>query len=123
MMKPDETEEIDDRDVVARRHFDGKQTQYLKTLVCDEVIEEHRTKPLGQHSEPLERLLIHFRRMPMADKLAIKRDTTSSTFRIIALSGVRGTAPRLVDDTEYASVEDAYHGIFLRQIKELVGPR
>jgi branched-chain amino acid transport system permease protein len=123
MTTPDEAEDIEDRDVVARRHFDAKQTQYLKTLVCDEVIEEHRARPLGQHSEPLERLLIHFRSMPMADKYAIKRDTTSSTFRIVALSGVRGTAPRLVDDVEYASVADAHHGIFLRRIKELVGPR
>jgi branched-chain amino acid transport system permease protein len=114
-------DEIVDRDIIARQHFDAKQSEFLRTLVCDDVIEEHRIKPLGQHSEPLERLLLHFRRMPMTDKYAIKRDDAASAFRLFAISGQRGVAPLLVDDEEYATVEDAYHGIFLRQIKELMG--
>jgi branched-chain amino acid transport system permease protein len=113
-------DELPDRDIVARRHFDAMQSEFLRTLVCDEVLEEHRKKPLGQHSEPLERLLQHFRGLPMTDKYAIKRDDATSTFKLIAISGQRGVAPRLVDDEEYATVDDAYHGIFLRQISELM---
>jgi len=117
----DDGDEIPDRDIVARQHFDAKQTEYLQTLVCDDVIDEYRQKPLGQHSEPLERLLHHFRRMPMADKYAVKRDSSTSRFSIVMLSGVRGTPPRAIEGSDYATVEDAYHGIFLLQIKDLMG--
>ena len=115
-----QTEHVEDRDVVYRRYHDGKQEEFLRTLVCDDVIEEHRQKPLGQHSEPLERLLLHFRGMPMANKLAIKRDEATATFRLIAFSGERGVPPRLVDDTKYKTLEEAYHAIFLRRIEELM---
>lgn len=110
-----------DRDIVYRHYFDAKQIQYLQILVCDEVIDEHKRKPLGQHTEPLERLLLHFRRREMADKYAVKRDSATSRFSIIALSGVRGTPPRAVKGLDYATVDEAYHGIFLLQIKDLMG--
>ena len=110
-----------DRDIVYRQYYDAKQAEYLRTLVCDDVIEEHRRNPRGQHSEPLERLLHHFRRMPIKDKYAVKADSSTSRFSIIALSGVRGTPPRAVGASDYATVDDAYHGIFLLQIKDLMG--
>ncbi len=117
----DDGDGMHDRDTVYRHYFDAKQTEYLQTLVCDDVIDEHQRNPLGQHSEPLQRLLHHFSRMPMTDKYAVKRDSTTSRFGIIALSGVRGTPPRAVGASDYATVEDAYHGIFLLQIKDLMG--
>ena len=97
------------------------QRAYLRTLVSDEVIEEHKRQPFGQHSEPLERLLNHFRVMPIKGKYAIKRDEASDNFHIVALSGERGVAPRIVNDTRYETVEAAYHGVFLRQVEELMG--
>ena len=115
-----EPEDMADRDLVYRDYFDAKQEEFLRLLVCDDVIEEHQQTPLGQHSEPLERLLLYFRRMPMANKLAIKRDETTSTFRIIAFSGERSVPPRLVDDREFETVEEAYHAVFLRQIDKLM---
>ncbi len=71
---PEEATEIDDKDALYLRRFDKMQRDYLKTLVCSEVIEEHRRKPLGQHSEALERLLLYFRRQPKVDKYAIRRN-------------------------------------------------
>ncbi len=118
-----ELEAMEDRDVIYRRYYDGKQEEFLRTLVSDDVIAEHRRSPLGQHSEPLERLLLYFRRMPMPDKLAIKRDADAASYRLIALSGERGVPPRFVEDTAYETLEDAYHGIFLRQVKELMDGR
>ncbi len=119
-MASEETDETRDRDVLFRRYFDGKQEAFLRTLVSDAVVEEHKQSPLGQHSEPLERLLLHFRRMPMAEQYVIKREGASSTFRLLALSGVRGVPPSPVGDERYTSVEEAYHGIFLRQIQTLM---
>ena len=117
---PEEATEIQDKDELYHRRFDKMQRDYLKTLVCDEVIEEHKTKPLGQHSEALERLLLYFRRVPQIDKYAIKRDENLKTFKIVAFSGVRGMSPRLVEDKEYKTMEEAYHGVFLRRVYDLL---
>ncbi len=117
---PEEATEIDDKDVLYHRRFDKMQRDYLKTLVCDEVIDEHKNKPLGQHSEALERLLLYFRRVPQVDKYAIKRNSQSNVFKIVAFSGYRGTSPRLVEDKEYKTIEAAYHGVFLRRIYDLL---
>lgn len=117
---PEEATETHDKDVLYHRRFDKMQRDYLKTLVCDEVIREHRAKPLGQHSEALERLLLYFRRVPQVDKYAIKRDESTNTFKIVAFSGVRGISPRLVEDKDYPTVEEAYHGVFLRRVYDLL---
>jgi branched-chain amino acid transport system permease protein len=117
---PEEATETDDKDFLYHRRFDMMQRDYLKTLVCDEVVEEHKNKPLGQHSEALERLLLYFRRVPQIDKYAIKRDGQAKIFKIVAFSGIRGTSPRLVEDKEYETMEDAYHGVFLRRIYDLL---
>ena len=114
------SEEVVDQGELYRRHFDGKQREYLKTLVCDEIVAEHEAKPLGQHSEPLARLLHHFRHAPQAGKLAIKRELRSGTFRIVALSGERGVPPRPVDDEAHETIEDAYHALFLKRVEGLM---
>lgn len=117
---PEEATEIDDKDLLYYRRFDKMQRDYLKTLVCDEVIEEHRHKPLGQHSEALERLLLYFRRVPQNDKYAIQRDPITKRYKIVAFSGMRGTSPRLVEEREYETVEEAYHGVFRRRVDDLL---
>ncbi len=117
---PEEATEIDDKDILYRKRFDKMQREHLKTLVCEEVIEEHKNKPLGQHSEALERLLLYFRRTPQNDKYAIRRDSRGKRYKIVAFSGVRGTSPRLVEDKEYETVEEAYHGVFRRRVYDLL---
>ncbi len=119
-MLPEDEIEIDDKDIVYRQYYDKMQIEYLKTLVCDEVIEEYKNKPLGQHREALERLLHFFRCAPQKDKYAIMRDEQSNTFKIIALSGERGVPPRFVENREYKMIEDAYHGVFLKRIHDLM---
>ena len=119
-MGTNHTTEIDDKDIIYRQYYDKMQSDYLRTLICDEVIEEHKNNPLGQHSEPLSRLLHFFSCAPQKDKYALKRDEQSQTFRIIALSGKRGEPPRYVENKEYAKLEDAYHGIFLKRIDDLI---
>jgi branched-chain amino acid transport system permease protein len=119
-MAPDQTEEVHDRDILFQRYYDSMQREFLKTVICDEVIREHKAAPFGQHSEPLERLLHYFRNRPLEERYAIKHDRERGRFRVMALTGVRGEPPCPVDDAEYATLEDAYHGIFLRQVDELV---
>ena len=119
-MLPEEATEVRDKDALAFRRYDKNQRDFLKTLVTDEVIEEFKNKPLGQHSEALERLLTYFRRQPMVDKYAIKCVEPFKAYQIVALSGIPGVAPRLVEDKIYASQEDAYVGVFTRRIQDLL---
>jgi branched-chain amino acid transport system permease protein len=119
-MLPEEATEIHDKDIVYFHRYDKMQRDYLKTLVSPEVIEEHKRSPLGQHSEPLERLLLYFRRAALPDRYAITVVEPFKAYRIVALSGHRGVAPRLVEDKLYPSQDDAYHGVFLRRIQDLL---
>lgn len=119
-MLPEEATETPDKDLVYWRRYDKMQREYLKSLVTPEVVEEHRRCPLGQHSEALERLLIYFRRQPQVDKYAITVMEPFKAYRIVALSGHRGVAPRLVEDKIYPTQEEAYHGVFLRRVQDLL---
>lgn len=111
---------VKDKDVFYREYFDKKQSEFLKTLVCPEVIQEHEKNSHGQHSEPLSRLLHFFSNAPQKNKYAIKHDKQTSSFRIIALSGVRGELPRIVEGKEFKTIEEAYHGVFLKRISDLM---
>lgn len=119
-MLPEEATETRDKDMLYWRRFDKMQRDYLKQLVSNEVIDEHRRCPLGQHSEALERLLLYFRRAPMADKYAIIAVEPFKAYRIVALSGQRGVAPRLVEDKIYPTQDEAYHGVFMRRVQDLM---
>ena len=119
-MLPEEATEVRDKDELAFRRYDKNQRDFLKTLVSDEVIEEFKNKPLGQHSEALERLLTYFRRQPMVDKYAIKCVEPFKAYQIVALSGISGVPPRLVEDKIYSSREDAWVGVFTRRIQDLL---
>jgi branched-chain amino acid transport system permease protein len=119
-MLPEEATETFDKDHIYHRRFDKLQRDFLKTLVSPEVIEEHRVQPLGQHSEALERLLLYFRRHPQVDKYAIEALEPFKSYRIVALSGHRGVAPHDVEEKIYASPAEAYHGVFLRRVQDLL---
>ena len=117
---PEEATEIEDKDVLYFRRHDMMQRDYLKTLVSQEIIEEHRRQPLGQHSEALERVLLYFRRAKLEDKYALRKAGPHGPYKIIAFSGVRGVSPRLVDDREFTTLDEAYHGVFMRRVHDLL---
>jgi branched-chain amino acid transport system permease protein len=119
-MLPEEATETSDKDLVYWRRYDKMQRDYLKGLVSPDLLDEHKRSPLGQHSEALERLLLYFRRQPQVDKYAIQVVEPFKAYRIVALSGHRGVAPRLVEDRIYASQDEAYHGVFMRRVQDLM---
>lgn len=119
-MLPEEATETSNKDLVYWRRYDKMQRDYLKSLVSPELIEEHKRNPLGQHSEALERLLLYFRRQPLPDKYAIQVVQPFKAYRIVALSGHRGVPPRVVEDKLYPSQDDAYHGVFMRRVQDLL---
>lgn len=117
---PEEATEIDDKDTLYLKRHDKMQRDYLKTLIVPEIIEEHRRQPLGQHSEALERVLLYFRRAKMEDKYALHSAGPHGPYKIIAFSGTRGVSPRLVDDREFSTLDEAYHGVFMRRVHDLM---
>ncbi len=119
-MLPEEATETHDKDIVYMRRFDKMQRDYLKTLVSPEVIDEHRRSPQGQHSEALQRLLIYFRSRPQVDKYAIVVVELNKAYRIVALSGYRGVPPRVVEDKIYPTPKEAFHGVFMRRVQDLL---
>jgi branched-chain amino acid transport system permease protein len=112
--------ELNDRDLIYRELFRKKQREYLRTVISDEIIEEHRKRPLGQHSEPLERLLLYFRTAPLKNKYVIKRDGISHKFRIARLSGEQYAPLKEISQVEYETSNEAYHEVFLRRVRELL---
>ena len=119
-MLPEEATETQDKDIVYMRRFDKMQRDYLKTLVSPEVITEHQRSPQGQHSEALQRLLIYFRGRPQVDKYAITCVEVNKAYRVVALSGHRGVPPRLVEDRIYPTPKDAFYGVFVRRVQDLL---
>lgn len=101
--------------------FDRRIRHSLQALVSDEVIEEHRKKPLGQHSDALERLLNYFRRGGMAGKLGIVQDDPSvPAYKLARFSGARGLPSEVEEDRVYSSLDEAYHAAFVRRIDALM---
>lgn len=117
---PEEATEIADKSRIAQRRYDKRSRDHLKTLVTPAVMDEHRRQPYGQHGDALMRLLAYFRAQSLVDKYALRADQPFHRYRLIALSGVRGVPPRLVDDKTYASLEEAYHAVFLKRCQDLL---
>jgi len=100
-------------------YFNTKQREYVKKVLSDEIIEEYRLRPLGHHSEPLERTLAYFRRLPIDQQYALKREN-DGTYRMISISGKRGVPPTYVSDETFQTLNEGYFGIFLRQIQDMM---
>lgn len=118
---PEEATEILDKQELYYRRFNKRLRDRLKKLVTPELIEEHRVDPLGHHSDALSRVLNYFRRGEMADKYVIMRlKDGEERYRIMAVSGVSGMPPRIVDDREYVALNDAYHAVFVLRVNDLL---
>ena len=107
-----------DQDV--RAMLDRMTRAYLKTVISDALVEEHRRSPTGHHSEPLARLLAWCQRRPLSEQYAVKAEADGS-FRIVSMTGRRGVRPEYVGEARFASLEDARHGVLLRHISDLTG--
>ena len=116
---PEEGPEIHDKGIIAEREFEKHLRSQLRTWITPEILEEHALKPLGQHSDHLERILIYFRKQPLANKYVVYCEIPFTAYRIVALSGMPGVPPRLIDDKKYPSLDAAYHAVFLRRISDL----
>ncbi|MEI5997921.1 hypothetical protein H3V53_12150 [Paraburkholderia bengalensis] len=108
------------RDLLYYERYLAVQRDRARSLINQDVIEEHRRQPLGKQSDSLARLAFILSNGPHAGKYAIRVVEPFKAYRIISLSGQRGIAPRFIDDITHASPDEAYHAIFLRRIADLM---
>jgi hypothetical protein len=113
-----QTDSRADADIAVRNHFDRMTRAYLRSILSDEVIAEHRTADDKHLSEPLARLLHWMHRRRMAEPYAIMAGADGG-FRLIAMSPRRGTAPRPLDERSYASLGEARHALFVLHLRDL----
>jgi branched-chain amino acid transport system permease protein len=116
---PEEATDVRDKSLIYQRRYDNAQREYLKSLISDELIAEHRKSPTGLHSDSLERLMLYFRKSELAGKYCVYAIEPFKQYRIVALSGLPGVPPRTVDDRVYTTIDDAYHAVFLRRVNDL----
>ena len=118
---PEEATEIHDKQEIYYRRFNKRLRDHLKTLITPDLIKEHQEAPQGKHSDQLSRVLNFFRRGEMPDKYVIMRlKEGEDDYRVMAVSGVKGTPPRVVDDKIYTHLNEAYHAVFLLRVNDLL---
>lgn len=109
-----------DADVHVRRNFDRFTRSYLLSVLDDALVEEHRLKPEGHHSEPLTRLLNWCQTRPLQEQYVVvhRRD---GRFQVARLTGRPRSGPEPVDEQTHATAREARHAVLLQHIKDLTG--
>lgn len=106
-----------DRQLVVLARFTEELKAQMRPLITEDLIEEHRRRPLGQHSDTLMRLLNIFRRAPA---YALYSRTPCREFQVIRLPVTEGSEPTPVDDVIYTDQNEALHAVFLRNLEDLM---
>ena len=89
----------------------------IKPRVGPEIIEEHRRRPIGRHSDALERVLVYLRRRhwEMAGKYLLVCTKPHQEWRIGVIAD--DAPPRLLDETFHDRYE-AEHAVFVRRLRD-----
>jgi len=109
-----------DKALAYYERFDREQRPQLKALIDEQLIAEHRVNPLGPHGDRLRRVLNYFRRAPQPGKYVVVAVDRWRDYRLARLSGVRGEAPKVLDEPVFRTEEEAIHGAFLARVRELL---
>ena len=94
----------------------------IRPRVRPEIIEEHRRRPIGKHSDDLERVLIYVRRnhLEMEGKYILVCTKPHEEYRIAQLTGRPGP-PELLPTT-YPNRGEAEHALFLKRLSRRRAP-
>lgn len=106
-----------DRQLIVYERFTAKLKQQLRKLITEDLIDEHRRQPLGQHSDGLERVLNFFRRPP---RYALYARVPCTEYRVVRLPVAPGSEPQPVDSTVYTDENEAMHAVFLMHVADMM---
>lgn len=117
---PSEADEVQDKDLIYYSRFEAQLRAELRNYITPKLIEEHRLKPVGQHSDPLERVMNYFRRVPAEGKSVLFELETGRKYKIVVTTGQKNKPPVDLDNHIYTDKNEALHAIFLRRVQELM---
>lgn len=91
----------------------------IKPRITPELIEEHRMRPIGHHSDALERVLLYLRshHLTMQGKYILVCTVPHEEWRIAELTGRRNEPPQLLPDS-FSDRDSAEHGVFLKRLAD-----
>jgi hypothetical protein len=110
---------------VAREHAAYLQVEQhvleaeVSPRVTQAIIDEHRERPIGKHSDELERVLIYLRKhhLEMPGKYILVCTKPHEEWRIATLSGMPGVPPELLPDS-FPDRYEAEHALFLKRLED-----
>jgi len=110
---------------VAREHATYLQAEQhvleaeVRPRVTQAIIDEHRERPIGKHSDELERVLIYLRKhhLEMPGKYILVCTKPHEEWRLATLSGVPGVPPELLPDS-FPDRYEAEHALFLKRLED-----
>jgi branched-chain amino acid transport system permease protein len=106
-----------DRQHLVYARYTTKLKAQLRSLITEDLIDEHRRQPLGQHSDGLERVLNFFRRPPsygLYSRVPLKE------YVVIRLPIAAGADPEPIDDIVYSDENAAMHAVFRCHVEDLM---
>ncbi len=106
-----------DKQAIVYEQFNEAMKQSIRALITEDLIDEYRRQPLGQHSDGLERVLNFFRRPP---RYGLYARVACREFQVIRLPITPGAPPMLVDETVYTDESAAQHAVFLCHVADLM---
>ncbi len=106
-----------DRQLIVYERFTARLRKELRGLVSEDLIDEHRRKPLGQHSDGLERVLNFFRRPP---SYGLYARVPCREWQVVRLPVDPGSDPQPADSTVYTDENEAMHAVFLMHVADLM---
>lgn len=109
-----------DRQLLCLQRFNALLEDELRALLTEDLIDEYRSKPLGRHSDALERVLNWIRKAPA---YALYSRKPCREWQVIRLPVSPGKGPEAVDDIVYTDENEALHAVFLKHIERLKGAR
>lgn len=87
-------------------------------LVTDDLIEEHRRDPFGNHSPELYKILTFLHRHPPeAGRLVVIVTDPHEEYALGAIPPERGEAPEILDNERYASQAEAEYAVFRKRVR------
>lgn len=91
---------------------------FVRPRVTQKIIDEHKKKPIGMHSDELERVLVYLRRnhLEISGKLIIVCTKPHEEWRIAELSNIPHMPPVMREES-YKNRNEAEHGVFVLRLK------
>jgi hypothetical protein len=102
-------------------YFYGRRGSEILDMIDGDLIAEHKRNPLqlqGHHSANLHLVLNFFRNAPIIGKEFVYAVRPYEAYQVGIVTS-RGQAGALLDDTTYASEDEAVHAVFMARVNKL----